>query len=140
MSVCSNGHLEESDGNPLYLTSENYPAVTTGSTSCSCSFEVFSCTSKINMYTIDADLYLDTNNCEQNLNFLDTDNNTLLTIGCDDHYNNNIESRLLNTHYVKIDFINNSTSNQQGLFFVGLDGKFILPLPVNIFIIVINTS
>ncbi|XP_060590287.1 uncharacterized protein LOC132745390 [Ruditapes philippinarum] len=123
MSVCSNGHLEESDGKPLYLTSENYPAVTTGSTSCSCSLEVFSCTSEINMYTIDADLYLDTNNCEQNLNFLDTDNNTLSTIGCDEHYKNNIESSLLNTHYVKIDFINNSTSNQQGLFFVGLDAS-----------------
>ncbi|XP_060590279.1 sushi, von Willebrand factor type A, EGF and pentraxin domain-containing protein 1-like isoform X2 [Ruditapes philippinarum] len=123
MSVCSNGQLEASDGKPLYLTSQNYPAVTTGSTSCSCSFEVFSCTSNINMYTIDADLYLDTSNCEQNLNFLDTDNNTLSTIDCDELYNNNIESKLLNSHYVKIDFINNSTSNQQGLFFVGLDAS-----------------
>ncbi|XP_045162277.2 uncharacterized protein LOC123527074 isoform X2 [Mercenaria mercenaria] len=122
-SICSNGQTLTSDDAPLYLTNENYPSVTTGSASCSCSLEVYSCSSSINMYIMDADLYLDTSACYQTLEFLDGSNKTLYTIGCESHDSNQIESSTANNHYLKIDFINNSTSNQEGYFFIGLEAS-----------------
>ncbi|XP_053389035.1 uncharacterized protein LOC128552063 isoform X2 [Mercenaria mercenaria] len=122
-SICSNGQTLTSDDAPLYLTNDNYPSVTTGSESCSCSLEVYSCSSSINMYIMDADLYLDTSNCYQTLEFLDGSDKTLYVIGCESHYLNQIENNTANSHYLKIDFINNSTSNQEGYFFIGLEAS-----------------
>ncbi|XP_053389038.1 low-density lipoprotein receptor-related protein 2-like, partial [Mercenaria mercenaria] len=75
------------------------------------------------MYIMDADLYLDTSDCYQTLEFLDGSNKTLYMIGCESHYSNQIESSTANSHYLKIDFINNSTSNQEGYFFIGLEAS-----------------
>ncbi|XP_053381189.1 uncharacterized protein LOC123561349 [Mercenaria mercenaria] len=122
-SICTKGQTLTSGDAPLYLTNENYPSVTTGSTSCSCSLEAYSCSSSINMYILDADLYLDTSACYQTLEFLDGSNKTLHTIGCESHDLDHIESSTASSHYLKIDFINNSTSNQEGYFFIGLEAS-----------------
>ncbi|XP_053396463.1 sushi, von Willebrand factor type A, EGF and pentraxin domain-containing protein 1-like isoform X5 [Mercenaria mercenaria] len=117
-SICSEETLT-SAGEPLYLASENYPSVTTRNSTCSCSLEVFSCTSSVKLYIIDADLYLDETTCEQTIDFVDGTSTSLSTINCKSYYENRIDEISFSTNYVKIDFIDNSAQNQEGYIFLG---------------------
>ncbi|XP_053378736.1 uncharacterized protein LOC123527322 [Mercenaria mercenaria] len=110
-----------SDNLPLYITNENYPSVTTRHESCSCSLEIYSCTANIQVYTLDTDLYLDESHCDQSLKFVDISNNTVTELNCESHYKNEIEINKVARHYTRVDFINNSTADQEGYFFIGLD-------------------
>ncbi|XP_060596390.1 uncharacterized protein LOC132750424 isoform X1 [Ruditapes philippinarum] len=118
LSVCSSGTLQSSSA-PLYLTNKGYPGVTTGESTCSCSLEIYECPSSVNLYIIDADLYYDTSNCEQRLEIRDSLNVTLHGIECESYYGSDITTHALNKHYITINFLDNSTANQEGLFFLG---------------------
>ncbi|XP_053396028.1 sushi, von Willebrand factor type A, EGF and pentraxin domain-containing protein 1-like [Mercenaria mercenaria] len=117
-SICSDETLT-SAGEPVYLTNENYPSVTTGNSTCSCSLEVFSCTSSINLYILDADMYLDAATCEQTIDFVDGTSTSLSMINCKSYYENRIDEISFSTNYVKIDLIDNSVQNQEGYIFLG---------------------
>ncbi|XP_060556534.1 uncharacterized protein LOC132717141 [Ruditapes philippinarum] len=116
-AICNSKELK-SDGSLLYLTNRNYPSVTTGSDTCSCSIEVNTCTSNVTLSILDVDLYLDHRTCDQNIELRDGMGELLERLDCGG-YNNSFPARELKSHYVKIDFINNSTQNQEGLFFIG---------------------
>jgi hypothetical protein len=122
--ICSSKELK-SDGSLLYLTNVNYPSVTTGSDTCSCSIEVNTCTSNVTLSILDVDLYLDHTTCDQNIELRDGRGELLERLDCGG-YNNSFPARELKSHYVKIDFINNSTQNQEGLFFIGFAGMVYL--------------
>ena len=116
-----------SAGTPVYLTSDSYPEVPTGDSTCSCSYEVYSCTSSINMYIIDADMYSDVDNCEQKIELMDGRNISLDTIDCQSYYRNEIVSKqFTTTNYIKINYIDNSAENREGLVFIGLEGNVAL--------------
>ncbi|XP_053396473.1 uncharacterized protein LOC123551041 isoform X2 [Mercenaria mercenaria] len=117
-SICS-GETLTSAGEPVYLINDNYPSVTTGNSTCACSIEVFSCTSSINLYILDADLYLDETTCDQTIDFVDGTNTSLSVINCKSYYDNRIDENRFNTNYLKIDFIDNSEHNQEGYIFLG---------------------
>ncbi|XP_060577222.1 uncharacterized protein LOC132734492 [Ruditapes philippinarum] len=118
LSVCSSDKIHSSSL-PLYLTNKGYPGVTTGESTCSCSLEIYDCTSSVNLYIIDADLYLDASNCEQRLEMRDNLNVTLHGIECESYYGSDITTHTLNKHYITINFLDNSNANQEGLFFLG---------------------
>ncbi|XP_060556840.1 uncharacterized protein LOC132717395 isoform X2 [Ruditapes philippinarum] len=118
LSVCSSDTIQSSSS-PLYLTNKDYPGVTTGGSTCSCSLEIYDCSSSVNLYIIDADLYLDTSNCEQRLEIWDSLNVTLQEIKCESYYGSDITTHTLNKHYITINFLDNSNANQEGLFFLG---------------------
>ncbi|XP_060554933.1 sushi, von Willebrand factor type A, EGF and pentraxin domain-containing protein 1-like isoform X2 [Ruditapes philippinarum] len=118
ITSCSGTSLV-SAGEPIYLTSNDYPRVATEDSSCTCSVEVFSCTSRVNSYIIDADMYLDQVNCEQNIDFLDGRSTSLDKIDCRSYSVNEIVTKSFATNYIKIDFNDNSDQNQEGFFFLG---------------------
>lgn len=134
MSICANDKSLTSDGPPLYITNEGFPGVTIGSATCACSFESYSCSSSTNLYTIDAELYLDTDNCEQTIQFTNGADSNLEMIGCGSYYQNSIANNTMSSHYVKIEFINNSTANQEGIFFIGLAGNVFFPYCNQVFL------
>ncbi|XP_053379254.1 uncharacterized protein LOC123528183 isoform X2 [Mercenaria mercenaria] len=122
VSICSS-RTTSSDGPPLYLTNENYPSVTTGDATCSCSIEVYNCSSSIHVYTIDADLYYDTSYCNQSLDFVEGSNTSLKDIRCESYYGSPIIVNILNTHYVKVTFLDNEAEDQEGYFFLGFSAS-----------------
>ena len=122
LSICSSTTLQSS-GLPIYLTNNNYPNVPTGDSTCSCSLEVFSCSSSVYLYIIDVDLYLDTSTCEQSIEIRDNSNVVLHELKCEDYYGSDITTQTLNKHYITINFLDNSDENLEGLFYLGFSGK-----------------
>ncbi|XP_045195605.2 uncharacterized protein LOC123551040 isoform X2 [Mercenaria mercenaria] len=120
-TICSNEEVVSQGRLPLYLTNENYPSVTTGDSTCSCSLEINSCSSNIQLHLLDIDLYLDTNTCEQSLEFVNNRDGVSEKINCESYHNNNITSMNINSHYVRINFLDNSTQNQEGYFLLGFE-------------------
>ena len=113
----------ESNGLPLYLTNENYPNSTTTISTCSCSVQANSCSSDITRSILDLDLYHKQDSCEQFIDLTNGTDDSLEKLDCVDFYNNGFTVKELRTHYLKITFINNSTQNLEGLFFIGFAGK-----------------
>ncbi|XP_053396456.1 uncharacterized protein LOC128556213 isoform X2 [Mercenaria mercenaria] len=122
-TVCSNEEIMSQGRLPLYLTNENYPSVTTGNSTCSCSLEINSCSSNVRLHLLDIDLYLDTQTCEQSLEFANGKGNLLKDIHCESYHTNNITTINLGSHYVRITFVDKSTQDQEGYFLLGFEAS-----------------
>ena len=122
--MCSSA-TESSTGSPLYLYNTDYPnPIRSTETSCSCSVETSSCTSRINVYLVHFELDDGNGACTdtQTLEINDEGGNQTLT--CSDNTDYTITLQKTSTiNYVTVT-LDNSAGTNAGYAWIGFEGIY----------------
>ena len=121
-ALCDSVSLSET-GFALYLTNQDYPSgIRATETSCSCSVETASCSSKINVYFVHFQLVDVGGSCTGNQKIEIDDKGTVHTFTCNNNIGYSIIQRLTSrSNYLKI-ALDNQSGTRDGHFWIGFEG------------------